>query len=548
MSELIWQSATELARRIAAREVSSAEVVDAHIARIESVNSNLNAVVVPLYEQARAAAKLADARLANGESVGPLHGVPVTVKECYHVAGTVSSIGVSCLTGEIFEHDGPLVHRLRKAGAVILGKTNVPQAMLMYETDNPVYGRTNNPWDLARSPGGSSGGEAAIIAAGGSPLGLANDLGGSIRQPAHACGLFGLKPTAGRFTNHGSRNNLSGLKLIASLTGAIARYSVDLQLAMRVLHPTTAGEPRCDDEADRPLPDPAGVDVSKLRIGYFDDDDFFRPAPAVRRAVHESVAVLQNAGAELIEFKPPDVATAIALYFALLGSDGARSLHQTLQGDPIDWRIARLIKVGRIEHPWRKVMAAVASIAGQPRVAMLLKSTGRKTPEQMRRLADEIGRYSARFHEEMDRAGIDALLFPPHALPAPLHGSTIDLPATASYCFLPNLLGLPAGVAPCTRVRADEETDRRPGIDMVERIAAWQAREDDIGFLRDLRRRPRRHAADLLELLQGASPIAKDAMATGDEMLADFRADLADADEADGLHAVSPGRNSSVFC
>ncbi len=189
-------SAAQIARRVARREVSALEVVQAHIARIEAVNGRLNAVVVPRFDEARTEAAAADDRLARGEPIGPLHGVPITVKECFHLAGTPASIGLARRQHELSADDGLLVARLRKAGAIVLGKTNLPQLMIWHESDNPVYGRTNNPWDLGRTPGGSTGGEAAIIAARGSPLGLGNDLGGSIRVPCHFCGIHGFKPTS----------------------------------------------------------------------------------------------------------------------------------------------------------------------------------------------------------------------------------------------------------------------------------------------------------------------------------------------------------------
>ena len=471
MNQLIWQSATELARLIAAREVSSAEVVDAHIDRIEAVNPRLNAVVIPLFDEARDAAKVADQVVARGDALGPLHGVPVTIKECYHLAGTVSCIGVDRFAREVIPEDGPLVRRLRKAGAIILGKTNVPQAMLLHETDNPVYGRTNNPWDLDRSAGGSSGGEAAIIAAGGSPLGLANDLGGSIRQPAHVCGLVGLKPTTGRFTNQGCRNNLSGLRLIATLSGAIARRTEDLQLMMRAIDPRERGEARLEDEVDQPLRDPGAVDVTKLRIGVMDDDGFFRPSPAIRRAVHEGATALRGLGVDVVEFTPPDLSEAMTLYFGLLSADGARALGEVLDGGRVDLRIAWLMKIGRIKPPLRGLAVAAANVLFQPRTAHLLRSTGRKMPEQMEQMGEEMARCVEGFNAAFDAAGIDALICPPHALPAPQHGGTLYLPAAASYCFIANLLGIPAGTVPCTRVRADEESDRRNHLDIVERAA-----------------------------------------------------------------------------
>src|SRR5215468_5611867 len=196
-------SASELARRIAAGRLSSQEVVEAHIRRIEVVNPCLNAVVVPLFKQARAEASRADRLREQGTLLGPLHGVPITLKEQFMVSGTPTTIGLMSYRSQLVEQEGPLVKRLRQAGAIVLGKTNVSQLLLSLSgsCENPVYGRTNNPWDLARSPGGSSGGEAAIIAAGGSPLGLGADNGGSIRIPAHFCGLYSLLPTPRRLSN-----------------------------------------------------------------------------------------------------------------------------------------------------------------------------------------------------------------------------------------------------------------------------------------------------------------------------------------------------------
>src|SRR3954470_1630430 len=163
-ADLIALSATEMAALVAAGQFSRRELVEAHISRIEQVNPALNAMILPLFDQARSEAAVCDEQRGRGQQLGPLHGVPITIKECFHIAGTASTEGIARFANELFDRDGVLVARLRRAGAVILGKTNVPQLMLMHETDNPVFGRTNNPWALDRSPGGSSGGEAALIA------------------------------------------------------------------------------------------------------------------------------------------------------------------------------------------------------------------------------------------------------------------------------------------------------------------------------------------------------------------------------------------------
>jgi len=196
-------SASDIARAIRAKQASSREVVAACIARIERVNPGLNAVVATRFEAALDDADAADAATARGVSVGPLHGVPVTIKDSFDTADLVSTWGTPGRRAFVPPVDATVVARLRAAGAILLGKTNTPEFTLGFETVNPVYGRTNNPYDRARTPGGSSGGAAAIVAAGGVPLEIGSDTGGSIRLPAHFCGIAGIRPTAARVSRAG---------------------------------------------------------------------------------------------------------------------------------------------------------------------------------------------------------------------------------------------------------------------------------------------------------------------------------------------------------
>ncbi|TMQ11706.1 MAG: amidase [Deltaproteobacteria bacterium] len=187
------RSAVALVADLASGALSAAEAVDAHIARIEAVDRELGAVVWKRYDAARAEAAEADRRRQAGEPTGSLHGLPITIKECFDLEGSPATFGVVGRS-ELAAHDDPYVAALRRAGAIVLGKTNVSQLLLYIESDNPVYGMTRNPWAADRTPGGSSGGSAAIVAAGGSALGLGNDIGGSVRIPAAFCGIVGLKP------------------------------------------------------------------------------------------------------------------------------------------------------------------------------------------------------------------------------------------------------------------------------------------------------------------------------------------------------------------
>ena len=429
--------AAEIARRIAAREVTSERVVEAHIRRIEAINGRLNALVVPTFEQARAAAKLADAALQAGRPLGPLHGVPFTVKECFHVAGTPATIGIERFRRELSTADAPLVARLKQAGGILLGKTNVPQLMLFFETDNPVYGRTNNPWDETRSCGGSTGGEAALIAACGSPLGLGTDLGGSIRQPAHSCGIQGFLPTPGRLTTEGMRWNLGNLEAVAVQPGVLARNVADLRLAMSVL---------CDVTSDG-LPAPQAEEkLSGLRIAMWTDDGYFSCSPAIRRGVTEAAAALRERGVVVEPIAAPDAHEVIRLFFGFLSADGGANFRQLLGNSPRDWRIARLLRLSAMPGWARSIATRWARFGGKSRLAELLEHSGPLAPNQYRQLVADKDRFVAEFIDRLGLGRFDAILCPPHSVPALFHGAGDRLPNAASYSFVMNLLGFPCGV------------------------------------------------------------------------------------------------------
>lgn len=232
MVELHWQSAAEIARAIAARRISACEVLEHFLARVETYNPGLNAIVWIGADQARARAKAADAALARGEIWGPLHGVPMTIKESYNVAGSATTWGDPALKDNVTETSALSVERLERQGVVLFGKTNVPLMLADWQSYNAVYGTTNNPWDTARSPGGSSGGSAAALAAGLTGLDAGSDIGASIRNPAHYCGVFGLKPTWGVISPKG--HSLPGVVSYGdiSVVGPLARGAEDLDLAL----------------------------------------------------------------------------------------------------------------------------------------------------------------------------------------------------------------------------------------------------------------------------------------------------------------------------
>ncbi|HVE78128.1 MAG TPA: amidase family protein [Gemmatimonadaceae bacterium] len=449
---------------------SARAVVEEHIARIERTASALNAVVVPRFAEARADADAADAR-RTAAAAEPLFGVPVTIKESIDVAGMPTTVGVTARTGARAPADSPLVARLRRAGAIVVGKTNVAQLMLFHESDNPVYGRTNNPWNAERTAGGSSGGEAAAIAAGGAVLGLGTDIGGSIRVPAHFCGIHGLKPTARRLTTAGMFETFRGQGAVADTPGPMARTVADLTLAMTVLAAPAADEAD-PDVPPAPLGDPEAVRVRGLRVGYYDDDGVFPAAPAIRRAVHEAADALRLGGAEVVTFAPPDVARGMRLYFGALGADGGAGARRHLGGGATHRTVGALLQLAALPAAARALVVGAGAMAAQPRLAELVRSLGARSVHDYWHLVAELTAYRARFLAALDALGLDALVCPPHALPALRHGSSYFLTSAACYSMLYNLLGMPAGVVAATRVRPGEESDRPPSRDLVERTAA----------------------------------------------------------------------------
>src|SRR5215813_3644155 len=318
MSE-IWQlSATEQAERIAKRELSSVEVVNAHLARIDAVNPALNAIVKVLGDEARAEAAAADRRLAAGEKIGPLHGVPFTVKENIDMAGLPTTWGVPALAQAITPADAPVVERMRAAGAIPIGRTNLPDMALRIHTTSSLHGLTRNPWHPGRTAGGSSGGEASALASGMSPIGLGNDLGGSLRNPAHCCGVASIKPSTGSVPTATvippEDWNIS-FQLMA-VEGVLARRVADVRAAFTVIAGAHPRDPLSVpavftdlDPGERPavavLPEPPGGSTH----------------PEVAAAVRRAADALADDGFKVTEATPPDYEQALELWSTILIAD-----------------------------------------------------------------------------------------------------------------------------------------------------------------------------------------------------------------------------------
>ncbi|MEW6505328.1 MAG: amidase [Chloroflexota bacterium] len=330
--EIVFLSATEMARQIRRKRLSAREAVEAHLQRIEQVNSRLNAVVALAAEEALAQAGKADAALARGEAIGPLHGVPFTVKDWIDAAGLPCTGGELRHKMRIPSRDASVVARMRQSGAILLGKTNVL-------VENEVYGRTNNPYNLTYSPCGSSSGEAAIIAAGGSPLGLGSDSGGSIRQPAHACGIAGLKPTTGRLPLTGHFPFISAMNDPRTTIGPMARFVEDLALVLPIL----SGVDWQDASViPMPLADWTRVKPERLRVAFYTHHAEAEPTPETAAACRRAAQVLADNGARVEETLPPRIEEACEItrqYWGRVesedGEEWVSSTPSKLDGDEV---------------------------------------------------------------------------------------------------------------------------------------------------------------------------------------------------------------------
>ena len=446
-------SALAIAAQIRRKEVSPVEIARAYLDRIDHLNPTLNAFVdykpEAVLAQARAAEKalMRTNRLNDKDELGPLHGVPLSIKSSIDVAGHRCEAGSRLRAGYVAAEDAPLVARLRGAGAVILGVTNTPELLMAWETDNLLYGRTNNPWDLSRTAGGSSGGEAAAIAAGLSAGGVGSDGGGSIRVPAHFCGICGLKPTPGRIPSTGHFPKAGGPFALIGVVGPMARTVGDLQILFEVMAGWDDGDP-CSapvkissqypvtsTQKERELS--TGNWVLETGVGFFEDDGRTPVTEETRSAVQYAAITLMSCGFRVEPFRPEGLDEARQLWWAFFGTAGGMMLEpmiheamSTLRG-----RESELSPILREFLGWTKAAPA-------------------HTGESL--LAAWLGRDAVREKILLQMRKFPVLICPVAAIPAFLHGErewqvegrTVKYLDAWSYCEWFNLLGFPAVVVP----------------------------------------------------------------------------------------------------
>ena len=430
MTELTTLSAVVMAQMVRRKQVSPVELIDAHLSRIAELNPKLNAFVQVDTERVLGDARVAEKAVMRGDAVGPLHGVPLTIKSSIDVAGLRCESGTKLRAAHVATEDAPLVQRLRRAGALTLGNTNTPDLLMAWETDNLLYGRTNNPWDLARTPGGSSGGEAAAIASGCSAGGVGSDGGGSIRVPAHFSGICGLKPTPGRIPITGHFPAAVGPFALLGVVGPMARTVSDMQALFEVMAGPDDGDPCA---APVPLRTPPQEEIRQVRIGYFEDDGRTPVTAETRIAVCRAASALQQDGFQVAPFRPEGLEQARQLWWKLFGIAGGMLLGPMLQGH---------------ESELSPILTEFSSwVAAEP-------------PLSAQNLLDVwIERDLVRAQVFAQMREFPILLCPVAAIPAFRHGErswtidgkTVEYLDAWSYTQWFNLLGTPAAVVPVGR-------------------------------------------------------------------------------------------------
>jgi fatty acid amide hydrolase 2 len=439
MNPLLTASGTQLARMIRENEVSSIEIVETHIRRIQSVNPTLNAMVRPRFEQAREEARRADKQLRSRKrNLGPFHGVPCTIKECFSFTGMPQTSGLVSRKNIVADHDATAVARLRAAGCIPMGVTNVPELCMWMETHNRIYGRTNNAYDPRRIVGGSSGGEGAIISSGGSPFGLGSDIGGSIRMPAFFNGVFGHKATGGTVPNTGQFPLAHGAALRYLATGPLARRAKDLWPLLKILAGPDGQDSGC---AERDLGDPANVRIPDLVVLDVVDNGAVPVSDDLRDAQRKCIEFLQSRGARIRKLRFRDLKHSFLIWSSMLSSAGGPTYYDLL-GDgkpiPLAGEIAKCA-LGRSDYTLPSLVLAATE--------KLRKYSGMQA-----RFVEKGKKLRAEISEAIGPDGV--MLFPSFSTPAPFHKVPLLHPFHFVYTAIVNVLELPATQVPLGLNRA----------------------------------------------------------------------------------------------
>ena len=474
-SSITQLSAVEILSRLESGELSSVDVVTAMCRAALAAGRALDCNAEEAFKDAIAMARERDRERKEGKVRGFLHGLPISIKDTVNMKGFDSTCGCAARVFKPASSDSLLVQLLKDQGAIPFVRTNVPQMLMLPESCNAVWGAAKNPFDVSRTPGGSSGGEAALIAARGSCLGVGTDIGGSVRGPALYCGIASFKPTAFRISKKGLAvprpRDMNGQNAVRSTAGPLARCVADLELMMRAW---------CENgkmsRVDPTVPclrwDRSAYSAKgKLTFGFFTYDGHWDAAPVCERAVKETVAALRRAGHKVVPFEF-DFSELVLLYVMMMGAEGGmRGFVDGLEGEKMHDIYSYLFKTANMPSFLRPVVAAVMQLMGKDRVAKLVRNCkGMDTYDFWKCIArrDAIRK---RVITQWKSLGLDAIVCPGMGLTAIPHGTSNRLFQSCSYTFIWNALQFPAGVVPTTRTREGETLYTSRHNDMFTQLA-----------------------------------------------------------------------------
>ncbi|KAI0242444.1 Fatty-acid amide hydrolase 1, partial [Lamellibrachia satsuma] len=450
--EILLLNLVELVEKLKSSQLKAVDALNAYQWKALEVHKKTNCLIEPILE-AEALAQACD----DGQRPGPLCGVPVSLKDCYGLKGYDCTVGLARWIDRPFDEDCDIVKVLIKQGAVPFVKTNVPQTMFSVETTNPVFGPTVNPHDTTRTAGGSSGGEAALIAGGGSILGFGSDIGGSLRIPAAMCGVCSLKPVNMRLPEGGSHPIMSGEKAVPISYGPLARDVGSLAIAMKAL--TVDSTIYEVAPAIPPVPFRSEIfkDKKPLKIGFYLNNGVFRAAPCMERAVLKAKDALEAAGHQLVAYNIGTLGEqTFDLWTRNMGADGGREIMNHMKNDAVDSAMRMMKTLCNLNGLLKRILYHIIRQI-YPQLAVILKaSLGESSVFEYWNLVTETERMRTRVMKEWQSLDLDAVICPGFGFPALPLEAIVDALGATTYTSMYNLLNFTAGSLPVTKVTEED--------------------------------------------------------------------------------------------
>ncbi|KAK9479051.1 amidase signature domain-containing protein [Lipomyces japonicus] len=460
--EIVRTPVSQLVSEVNNGVVKPLDILHAYGKRTLKAHQDTNCLTEILFQDAEEQVKTCNTK-------GPLAGIPISVKDTVSIKGYDSTMGFACHAFKPIQRDSPIVQMLKEAGAILYCKTNIPMTLLSYESYNNLFGRTENPHKKGYAPGGSSGGEAALLAYGGSRIGIGTDVGGSVRVPSHFSGCYTVRSSYGRIPRAGNSAAIKGQDGITQIHSPMARTFEDLKYIFKVLIDLKPWE---YDYTVHPIPWREVTLPSRMKVGVIYDDGIITPSPACARALQLTIDALKKQGHEIVEFSPPSPLEGLRIATQLIVADaGDMALSQIGAWEPYDKGVTWLFRVARLPRIIKKIYAWwYENVKGDHVTAFLLRDWNRKTMiEHMGLVWDREG-YKSQYFRAWKDSGIDFLVTVPNATPALPHDGMYNAYGNVGYSTMFNLADYSAGVMPVTKV--DKELDKLPESFDVSKLNA----------------------------------------------------------------------------